>query len=42
MDAHPKSFYSTAFLLSFLLAHAFFPVTNIILRMWKLAEFLCH
>jgi len=42
MDAHPKSFYSTAFLLSFLLAHAFFPLTNIILRMWKLAEFLCH
>lgn len=42
MEVHPASFYAAAFLLSFLMAHAFFPVLNILLHIRHLAQFLGH
>jgi undecaprenyl-diphosphatase len=40
MHVHPASFYACAFLLSFLMAHAFFPVISLLLHIKHLAEFL--
>lgn len=42
MQVHPASFYATAFLLSFLMAHAFFPIINILLHIRHLTQFLGH
>ena len=39
MEVHPASFYASAFLLSFVLAHVFFPVINILVRVKHLATF---
>src|SRR6266481_1039870 len=40
LHVHPASFYSCAFLFSFLLAHVFFPVTNILIDTRLLARAL--
>jgi|SRR5580704_12754266 undecaprenyl-diphosphatase len=40
LHVHPASFYASAFLFSFLLAHVFFPVTNIIIDTKLLAHAL--
>jgi hypothetical protein len=40
LHLHPASFYSSAFLFSFLLAHVFFPVTNILIDTRLLARAL--
>lgn len=40
ISVHPASFYAAAFLFSFLMAHSFFPLINILLRMGHLGHFL--
>jgi PAP2 superfamily protein len=42
MDFHPASFYASAFLLSFVLAHVFFPVLRIVWEVKGLAAIVAH
>jgi membrane-associated phospholipid phosphatase len=42
IEMHPASFYASAFILSFVLAHVFFPVINIALRARHFAVLITH
>ena len=42
MDVHPASFYASAFLLSFVIAHVFFPILNLALGAKKLVVLSIH
>jgi undecaprenyl-diphosphatase len=42
MHVHPASFYASTFLLSFLMAHAFFPLITILVHIRHLAQLLAH
>jgi undecaprenyl-diphosphatase len=42
MQAHPASFYASAFLVTFLLANTFFPVARALMGLRKLLQLLIH